>query len=445
MAGDNKPKPLIVEKPKTDEKKRHESFIDIPIKGAGQLRKRLKWSYSAYHMMYAPSAADPKGYYLFGVLNEVEKTGMSLMHASEFIVDSRPTDTAVDPKDDEGQRIADNILQAKIDELVLWQRKMTEIMIDLVGFNAANNEDYYRHYLVLQDLAALRRTQADIKEFYGAVNENYAHQEKRLVEQAEELAKKLKPEKCWYAKVKNGQIKNTLRSFEDKFKAVFPSMKVEDRAVLRTHQVSFGSQSSSLHPGSAAGKRNLKLDDIDSQLTMAAILALHVVVRVKDLMRIHNIKGVLKACADLVKKNDYPAQMHRKATNPDIEVDDFVVVGGDLAQVIKVIKSKYGYKSFRVRYLDKPPLPTTPEDEFIGELVGLHYKNKKAVAEVKAMILKETPGVRPTKKQLNDAMRESIMHMWSIGVKEITLGRPDEGYKKMGEYLEEQKKKKPKT
>lgn len=439
----DKPKPPKVEPSKSEEKKRHEAFLDVPIKGAGQLRRKLRWDYNSYHFMYGPSAHDPKGYYLFGVLNEVEKAGISMMHTSEFIVESREKDVPKD-LDDEGQRIADNVLQSRIDEITLWERKMTEIMVDLVGFRSANSKEYYQHYLVLHDLASLRRTQADIKEYYGAVNANYAHQEDRLVQQADQLAQKLDPNKCWYADVKNGQIKRTLRSFEEKFKAVFPSMKIGQKAILRTHHISFGSQSRSLHPGSSAGSRNLQLDDVNVHLGRVGLLTLHVVVAVKDLMNIHNTKGFLKMCADLVKKNEYPITLHTKKTRPNIDVGDFVVVGGDLAQVKKVIRSKYGYKSFRVRYLDKPPLPTTPEDEFIGELVHLHYRNKDAVAQVKAEILKATPNANPTTRELNEAMRNSVMHLWSIGMKEIVLGRPDEGYKKMGEYLEEQKTKRAK-
>lgn len=37
-------------------------------------------------------------------------------------------------------------------------------------------------------------------------------------------------------------------------------------------------------------------------------------------------------------------------------------------------------------------------------------------------------------------MRKSVLHYWSIGGKEITLGNKEEGFKKMQAYLDEQKK-----
>ncbi len=220
-------------------------------------------------------------------------------------------------------------------------------------------------------------------------------------------------------------------------------MKPEQKAVLRTHYVSLGSQSKSLHPGGSAGSRNLSLDDLDLHLGRVGILSLHVVNATKDLMRIHNTNGFLKMCADLVKKNDYPVALHTKKTKPDIEVNDFVVAAGDLAQVTKVIRSRYGYKSFLVKYLEKPPIPSIPEDEFIGELVHLHYKNKKAVADTKALILQTTPEAKPTTQEINKLMREGVVELWSNGMKEITLGRTEEGRKKMAEYLKQQKAKEP--
>lgn len=435
-------KPILpkAEPSESDDKKRHEAFLDIPIKGAGQLRQKLNWDYSSYHFMYGPSAYDPKGYYLFGALNEVEKAGISMIQVSEFILESRANDVP-SGLDDEQQRIADNVLQSRIDEVVLWQRKMTEILVDLVGFRGTNSKDNYQHYLVLQELASLRRTQADIKEYYGAVNGNYAYQEAELVRQADQLAAKLDPSKCWYAIVKNGRITHRLRSFEDKFKAVFPKMKVAQRAVMRTHYVSFGSQSKSLHPGSSAGERNLKLDDVDAHLHRVGLLTLHVVNAAKDLMRIHNTKGFLKMCADLVKKNDYPVELHTKKTRPDIEIGDFVIAGGDLCQVVKVIRSKYGYRSFRVRYLEKPLLPSTPEDEFIGELVRLYYK-RNPVAEQVVKLLTEDGTKKPSTRLVNKSIQKTILDFWTtMGGKEFAHGKKDKGYQKMSEYLEQQKAK----
>lgn len=68
------------------------------------------------------------------------------------------------------------------------------------------------------------------------------------------------------------------------------------------------------------------------------------------------------------------------------------------------------------------------------------YKRKPLVDQTIELILEQTPNTKPTVRQINAGMRESVMHLWSIGMKEIVLGNPDADYKKMGEYLEEQKK-----
>ena len=392
--------------------------------------------------MYGPGSSDPKGYYLYGVLNEIEKTGIAMMQASEYIIDSQ-AGSMPNISDDDGQRIADNVLQTSIDELSLWQRKTTEIIVDAVGFRGTNTKDYYQHYLVLQELADLRRTQADIKEYYGAVNQNYAYQERDLIQQADRLAQKLDPNKCWYAEVKNGQIKHRLLSFERRFKAVFSKMTPQQKAVLRTQGVSFGSQSKHLHHVTSAGDKNLTLNDVNLHWGRVSILTLHAVVAAKDLMRIHNTKGFLKMCADIVKKNDYPILLHNKKTKPDIVVGDFVIAGGDLAQVTKVIRSKYGYKSFRVRFLDKPPIPSITEDEFIGELVQL-YRKREPVAKDVIALLSEGGSKKPSTRRVNESIKKTILDFWAnMGGKEFAYGKNDEGHKKMVSYLEAQKAKEP--
>jgi hypothetical protein len=88
-----------------------------------------------------------------------------------------------------------------------------------------------------------------------------------------------------------------------------------------------------------------------------------------------------------------------------------------------------------------PPLPSTPEDEFIGELVRLYYKRKPLVEQVKKL-LSEDGAKEPLTRQVNIAVRQTILDFWAnMGGKEFAYGKKDQGYQKMGEYLEQQKAK----
>lgn len=433
---EDKPLPTIIED--NDDRGGLEGLL---IKSGATLREKLSFSESSYRMTYPPSTSNPRSYFLYGVLNEVEKAVVSVMQAHEFVKDSLAAEQP-EVKDEVGQRISDNILQARLDELAMWQRKMTEFMIELQGFSKANHQDYYRHYLILHELQSLRRGIIDLKEYYGANNANYAFQEQELVLLANNLAAKLDSNKCWYAvKNKSGNITRLIENFDTRFNSVFQTMNHQSRAVLKTHHFSFGSQSRYIHANVEPGDRKLELKRITTHAGRVEILAIHVLVMIKDLLRIRNTKGHLKAINDVVKKNDYPLELHRKQTRPNISRGDFVAVDGDLCQVIKVIISKgYRYKSFRVKYLINEPLPGVKYDEVPGDWVRLIYKREPLIHQTIDALKEVRPLINPSVRQINRFMRNSIIEGWHNGLKEYVLNRPDLGKVKLDNYEKLMKK-----
>ena len=431
MTDSNTDKPYSRDTDKRPEHKRQPALTDLSLRAASELRKRLGIDDDRYHFTYGPNASDPRSYYVYGALNEIEKAGIAMMMQAEYIRESRAQGAPADLKGDD-LRLADNVIQHDIDESSLWQRKLTEVMVDAIGFRGANLQEYFQHYLVLHELQALRRVQADIKEYYGAHNKNYEFQQRDLEERADQLAAKFDRDKCWYAKVEKGKITRKLQPFDVRFNRVFVRMSKAQKAILRTHYVTVGSQSKMLHPQPlSSAERNLKLDDLESHLWRVGTLSIYAVVALKDLMRIHNVKGVLKAAADIVKRNDYPIDLHRKRTSPDIEIGDYVLAGGELCQVTKVIRSKYGYKSFRVKYVDREPLPGIPEDEFIGELVQLYQKRGPLVKQVKSLLQQEVPGIEPSTRAVNRALLVTIKEIWANGGRDYAHGRQQEGVEKL--------------
>ena len=436
-----KPEPPKVEEKLSEslseEKKRYGSFTELAIKGGARLRERLKIGEDSFSLIYGPNASNPKKYYLNGVLNEVEKAGMAMMYTADFVIESKKKP---DPevKDATGFRISNNAIQIKIDELTLSERKLTETLIDLVGFRRVNSSDYYRHYVVLHELDAKKKVLNDMHEFSGVKNKNLSYQIAELEQQADALATKLDPAKCWYAKTKSGNLTRNISSFRDRFKAVYPHMREYEKAVLYTYGASFGRQSDLLHSGKPVDRRKLTVSNIGTHIGRIGILATHVLNAAKDLGRIHNVKGPLKTIADVTKKNEYPIKLFRQKTKPPISKGDFVVtVWGDLGQVTKVLRSKYGFKAFRVKFLDKLPLPGIPVDDFPAENIRLLYKRKPLIEQVRQEINRVTPSVNPSTRDLNNSMVKTILHQWNnVGLKEFTLNNPKAGYEKMQQELD---------
>lgn len=69
-------------------KKSHEFFISTAVKGAEQIRKKLRINDDTYSMIHTLSQPNARGYYIYGVLDEVEKASSALMLWSQFIIES---------------------------------------------------------------------------------------------------------------------------------------------------------------------------------------------------------------------------------------------------------------------------------------------------------------------------------------------------------------------
>lgn len=408
-------------------------LTDLIIKAGGQLRGHIKWSNNKYQMIYGANSDDPKGYYLYGVLNEVEKACFSMMQTTEWVKES---EASYNPQgfNEEEQRINDNLLQSKIDELSVWERKMTELIVALVGFRDVNEEDYYRHFLAIHELQHLTHSQNDLAEYYEMTSENYSHQQRELYALIDRIAANLDVSKTWYVqKSRNGELKRKLQNFDKRFEYAFEGMEEQLRATLRTQYLSFGSQSRHIHVGTASDDRDLELKDVSAHVGRIGMLTIHVVVLVKELLG--DINGdAIAMCTRIINENDYPVDLHRRRTNPDVKVWDFVVAGGDLAQVVKVNTSqKYGFRSFRVRFLEREPLPGLTEDEFVGEHIRRIFRGEDLIKQTNEMIKRLNPNAQTPNDEINRWMCEGVVLEWNNGLKEYALNKPG-GKEKLEEF-----------
>ena len=452
----DKPKPPKVEPSENDDKERHEIFTRMAIKSVAELRKHLdpnSIDTGRIYPLYIPKARD---YVISGMMNEVEKAAISSMFTSNFILESNAqVRTAEQEKEQEKMKaempeLEGNIFQSRIDEMVLWERKLTEQLVDIVGFRHVRKDDYYRHYALLREIERLEKISSDFKHYHGADNKNIEHQLTDLRKEADLIMTKLDPAKCWYVDAatskKNARFK--IASFKQRLDRVLPWMTPNQRLMAGISYGEYSVQSSNLHPGQAKIKdEKPTMKALDNHFMRVTMLAAEVVIGSMDAMSMHNKKGWLGNLAKTNKANAYPATLIAKLTKPGIEKGDFVLAYGDLAEVVKVNKTKFGYRSFRVKYLERAPIPSIPVDEMPARYVKL-YQKRKPIADEVTKLLSSDGAPKPSVLRVNNAIRKTILDFWNnIGGKEFAHGKKDEGYQKMGEYLEKMKaernKKKP--
>jgi hypothetical protein len=443
---DDKPKPPKVEREKSEDEKRHYTFTRMAIKSVAELRKHLDSNSAPNPRFYAPYVRKARDYVISGMMNEVEKAALSAMQTSDFILRSQNDNgTAVtEEMKKEMPLLEPHIYESRIDEMVLWERKMTEQLVNVIGFKHVRKDEYYRHYIVLGEVERLSKISSDFYQYHGAKNKNIEHQLIELRASADGIATGLDPTKCWYVNSINStkKAKYEIASYKQRLDRVLPWMTPNQKLMVGKSYGEYSVQSSSLHPGQAKIKDEVPtMKALDNHFMRVTMLAAEVVMGAKDAMSMHNKKGWLGDMSKAYKGNTYPATLMAKLTKPGIDVGDFVIAHSDLAEVVKVIKSRFGYSSFRVRYLETPPIPSIPVDEMPAQYVQLYSKRKPTVDAARKLLVEEG-SPKPSTRRLNEAARKTIIDFWSIqGGKEIAFGDPNAGYKKMGEYLEEQKNK----
>lgn len=420
---DIKPPAPIVEDPKRD------FFLDICLKGANDMRKILNMDDNSYLRVFFRAHQDARRYYIYGVLDELEKAGVSLMGYSEVL-----KDTSGDTHD----RVSRNVTSSIVDQEMVWVRKLTEILANLILFTTTNTQDHYRHILLVSHLDDLKKVLADTREFFSKENLNHKYQKDETIKDIQQLETKMQLGSCWYLANKKGGGKHSgdkglLVSFKEKLQEAYIISTPDQKLTLgTTYGNTYGRSSQSLHPNLLQPDPDIGVKDIEIGISQIGILSAHILIVCRKLLGDRRRKGMVAQLARVFKKNKYPDQLMKSRVNPAIKKGDFVITYGDIGEVIKIYKSKYGYRSFKVRYLGTPPLPSIPVDTFPAMFVKKVYDRKTIANQVKQKLNETTPDLKISNRQVAESLRKTMTDMWEkLGFKERYYGRPDLANKKI--------------
>jgi hypothetical protein len=393
------------------EKQTEHSYIcGLVIQGSYELRRALEIDDSSYTVDVS-SAKDPRKYYLHNVLTEVDKANFAVMFANSFLTDNQNAPPPIQAD----KQLNSKILQVKIDELSMWRRKLVEILIDLIGFRRVNNKNYYRHYNCLHELAKKRKENNDRTDFWGCKNKALEGEIQLLEQSAEQQAIQLDPIKCWYAnkEKKTQKIKSTLTNEKECFTRILLIANKREKALLLSYRNSFGKPSELLHPARIIDGSDVDLNDFSYAIQGVCVLSLHVISTVKDLLRMHNVKGVLKKIANALKKNTFPVFLFSHRTSPKIAKGDFVNTPLGLAQVKKVLKNEFKYKTLRVRFLKVQPSKIDIE-EYLADEIQLIVPYKVIKQEVVRILTGVNPDLKLNSRRINKAIKNRMLELCSL-------------------------------
>lgn len=402
--------------------KKKDFFVNACIKGADDLRKILNVGEEIYYT-HPGYSGNSKNYYIYLVLNELEKAGTALIRIHEFISEG---------KSDES-RLSRNILEAQLDETYLWLRKLTEILTELILFKEANSQDYYRHYILVGELKDLNNTVKNAKNAYGCNIQNYIGQItdiKREINKLETSSVDL--QKCWYLKSSKGiRVAGGKAEFENyakKLDVALMGANADQRIALRmSYNEGFGSYSGSLHFNMDSRNRTrLSLENIRVNCLGIGLLVLNILIECRRILKDRRHNGYVAKLNAKFKNNDYPKNLIKRQTHPNIRVGDFVNAQGELAEVIKVKKGKYGYRSFRLKFLIEEDSESAGSsnnktvwthknpkfEEYPAIWVKKIYDREGILRNMKEEILKHNSRAIVSTKELTPRIREAVIHLW---------------------------------
>src|SRR6266404_8595949 len=143
-----------------EEAKLWDFYLSLAVMGAEELRKELGLDELNFRHLAPNLNREPKKYFLYRVLDEIQKAGLKIADWKESLSEDEPGKL---------QRID---YETVIDDQQFRSRKLAETLVDAILFSTTNDQAHYGDYFFLHELNEGARSQEDRHEFFGFLNKN---------------------------------------------------------------------------------------------------------------------------------------------------------------------------------------------------------------------------------------------------------------------------------
>ncbi len=356
---------------------------------SGHLLRNLPIKDDSVRFIASYAYADAKSYYLYAVVSEVLSSCMSCMRVASWVEDSEEEILFGYPKMNPGNetisggRISHLLHESIIDEFEVRFRKLQEFLCNLVCFSETNEQEYYQLFFAAEGLTDIKYANQDITEFFGNPIENFTNQSKDLLSKCNALVNKLDKNKCWFLRpgatfdLKDQSI---ISSYRQRYKKALSIATDGEKIVLGpTYKVGYGGSSKSAHALIDEHFKDYSFEDVKHVIHKIPVICLNILQRAFQLANIEcpkNFKGILECAAS----GEGATIGIENVTRRKLDVGDLVTTDlSDVAEILEVNISKYGYKSYRVRYLINPKIKEISEEWLPPRYIGPCLLKKKGI------------------------------------------------------------------
>jgi hypothetical protein len=366
---------------RTDEQsKKLDYFIAAPLRSANRLMKQLYEDDHFYETAtYAwVGAEDAKKIFLYGTCKEVTKTCIGLMSDKEVLQEV--------PDKKEPDRISKIIAGSITDVQTYRIRKMVELLSLLILFDRNTKRDEeYRIYLSSENMDLVLARQEDFRELYGGrVISSTQRSIDSFAERIQRDMQELEITDLWF--LDNAKLRRQKPSvFKGKKALYLAALLVANPDERLALGISYGRgysrASQSVHPllGSHDyGKEDNNTKKIITNFTYLSIISMHIMHLVYKLAGMDDPGDITRVLGANFEESE--ASQAIAKLKKEFQLGDIVLTAWtDLAKIVDVHTSKYGYKAYKVRYISRPPLPRVSEDWLEAQMVMARLMTKSMV------------------------------------------------------------------
>jgi hypothetical protein len=350
-----------------------------------------------------------RNFLLLRVLVEVQKAGMAMGRCHRTVAELRKPNVQKDSVD----RVC---LESMVDEISLWQRKLSEALVLLINFASTNDHAFYHHFLLIHERQCQRFNRMEQTQFFGSPNEVTNRQIadiERQIESAENARPELKS--CWYI---NRDRKWDLSSFNQQLKAALSnSESMEQRALGYTYAKGFGESSGNIHFSPLRPEDLKSSDRLDVGIAFCGLLAAAIINRAHALTNTAPEK-INAAILSSLKQGPGITPTSGRAN-----VGDFVLVEGPaIGTVEEIAVGPFGYEQYRVKYVSDRPYKDIASDWFTAFDLVLFCRKSELVQTLQEMLGRiqadDPPYFDPpvNDAEIAEALSQAMAEMWRRGL-----------------------------
>jgi hypothetical protein len=409
-----------------------EFYLSVALKAANDLRAALRIDEESFRRIGPALWQDPRPAFIYRVLDEVQKAGVSIKDWSEKLSEN-------ERKPEHTEHLIRLVTQWQQDEQSFRARKLSEILVEVICFSQTNEAEYYRDYLRLKELDTAVRSLRDQEEFFGFRRRNTEYHVdwiERDIRSAEKNG--LDVSKRWYLKQPTSfQNKWKTRgpqfsSFRQRYIRILDIALPSELAIIGKSYVHAYNMSSDVHFTPQDISSDFNPDDVYIGIDRVGLLCYATVIRCQHLLGIVP-EGINTTIRKMHDENTEPARLIAGLKQEVADVGDFVWAHGDICRVSEVRKSKYGYTNYLVKYVEKPPIPEITKDYFAGgeiRLVAKKSYGEEALRQLQTnSTFEETTRAyfsNMSAEKRDDVIGQAVAKLWRLQQKIVAEPRAKE-------------------